>query len=61
MLPALTPPYLPPFFYTLGGGGGRTTISSGRGMDLNPELRLLAACRDMVQWCSACLSAGCIT
>ena len=36
-------------------------LPPGRGMDLNPELRLMEACSDMVQWCSACLSAGCIT
>ena len=30
----------------------------GMGMDLNPELRLMVACSDMVQWCSAvqCMS-----
>ena len=44
------------------GGGSRTAITSGRGMDLNPELMgLKEACSDVVQWCSACLSAGCIT
>ena len=34
-------------------------LPPGRGMDLNPKLRLMEACSDVVQWCSACLNAGC--